>query len=127
MIDKRSSKPVYEQVVDGIERGILLGLFPTGTQLPSVRELSQSLGINPNTIQKSYAELTRRGVICPSPGSGCFVTDDACERLRERARARLEDLRRLAAELLGAGVAAEELIGAIRDVCDTEQKGGREL
>ena len=83
-IDKLSGKPVYEQIVDGIERGILLGIYPPGGQVPSLRELSQSLGINPNTIQKSYAELTRHGVICPSPGSGCYVSHYAKEKLKEK-------------------------------------------
>lgn len=123
-IDKLSPKPVYEQVVDGIERGILLGLFPPEAQVPSLRELSQSLGINPNTIQKSYAELTRRGILCPSHGSGCYVARDAKERIRERAVERLDDLKKLSAELYTAGLDEETLTQAVRSVCTQNQEGG---
>ena len=126
-IDKLSGKPVYEQVVDGIERGILLGIYPPGGQVPSLRELSQSLGINPNTIQKSYAELTRRGVICPSPGSGCYVSPDAKERLRERARKRLLELEALAAELYAAGLDEHELTEAVKAACNKPKEGGQDL
>ena len=126
-IDKLSAKPVYEQVVDGIERGILLGIYPPGAQVPSLRELSQSLGINPNTIQKSYAELTRRGVICPSPGSGCYVAHDAKERLRERARKRLLELEALAAELYAAGLDEHELTDAVKAACNKPKEGGQDL
>ena len=129
LIDKLSAKPVYEQVVDGIERGVLLGIYEPGAQVPSLRELSVSLGINPNTIQKSYAELTRRGVICPSPGSGCYVAYDAKERIKTRARQRLSDLKKLASELLDAGVSEDELMLAVSSACKTknENEGGKEL
>lgn len=126
-IDKLSAKPVYEQVVDGIERGILLGIYPPGAQVPSLRELSQSLGINPNTIQKSYAELTRRGVICPSPGSGCYVAHDAKEKLKERARSRIFELESLAAELYAAGLDEHELTEAVKAACKKPKEGGDDL
>lgn len=123
-IDKLSGKPVYEQIVDGIERGILLGIYPPGGQVPSLRELSQSLGINPNTIQKSYAELTRHGVICPSPGSGCYVSHDAKEKLKERARNRISELESLAAELYAAGLDEHELTEAVKAACNKPKEGG---
>ena len=116
LIDKLSQKPVYEQVIEGIERNILLGIYPPGSLIPSLRELSVTLGINPNTIQKSYAELTRDGIITPSPGSGCYVSADAIERLREKARKRLPELHALAKELQIAGVTQEELLAVISSV-----------
>ena len=109
LIDKLSQKPVYEQIIEGIERNILCGLYPPESQLPSLRELSVTLGINPNTIQKSYAELTRRGIILPSPGSGCYVSPDALMLLREEARKRLPELTRLLSELRLAGIDREEI------------------
>jgi DNA-binding transcriptional regulator YhcF (GntR family) len=47
LIDKLSGKPVYEQIVEGIEKNILMGVYPEGSVLPSLRELSVMLGINP--------------------------------------------------------------------------------
>ena len=62
-IDSMSRQPVYEQIVDQVEQMILSGLMRPGEQLPSVRSLSLELSINPNTIQKAYAELDGRGII----------------------------------------------------------------
>ena len=115
-IDKMSTQPVYEQLIEGIERNILLGIYPAGSALPSLRELSATLGINPNTIQKSYAELTRRGVISPAPGSGCYVSPDAAARIREASSRKLEAICDLAAEMKLAGVPEADLVAVIRRV-----------
>ena len=62
-IDYRDGRPIYEQVADGIEELALRGALPAETQLPSVRQFAMELSINPNTIQRAYGELERRGVI----------------------------------------------------------------
>lgn len=118
LIDKTSSKPVYEQIIEGIERNVLLGLYPIETQVPSVRELSLTLGINPNTIQKSYAELIHRGVIYSAHGSGCFVSSDARARILERARERLTDLQKTVRELHMAGIEKRELLEAVESALE---------
>ncbi len=112
-VDKLSAVPVYEQIIEGIEKNILLGIYPAGSVLPSLRELSVTLGINPNTIQKSYAELTRRGVICPSPGSGCYVSPQAISIIRDRAREKLVLIRSLSVELRLAGIPKEEILATV--------------
>ena len=53
----------------------MMGQLQTGAKMPSVRELSRELGVNPNTIQKSYRELERQGYIYTSSGVGTFVAD----------------------------------------------------
>ena len=121
LIDKLSQKPVYEQIIDGIERNILLGIYPCGSLLPSVREQSVTLGINPNTIQKSYAELTRRGIILPSPGSGCYVSHEAKDLLLEEARKKIVNLKELLTELRIAGVKQDEILGAVATVYHKEE------
>ncbi len=127
LIDKFSGKPVYEQLIEGIERDILLGVFAPGAQLPSLRELSTMLSVNPNTIQKSYAELTRRGIILPALGSGCYVAPDAKEILRREAAGRLSMLKSLAKELRLAGVPQSDILDAVREDAtapfDDEQGG----
>jgi GntR family transcriptional regulator len=127
LIDKFSTKPVYEQLIEGIERDILVGAFAEGAQLPSLRELSAMLSINPNTIQKSYAELTRRGIILPAHGSGCYVSPDAREILRREAAKRLEEMRQLARQLSLAGVQLEDMIDAVKQGADrTREKTNKE-
>jgi GntR family transcriptional regulator len=120
-IDKLSQTPVYEQIIEGIERNILLGIYAEGTQLPSLRELSVMIGINPNTVQKSYAELTRRGIIQPSPGSGCYVAPSARELLRIEARQKLARLSALVGELSLSGLSREEILAAVNDTIDGQQ------
>ncbi len=132
-IDKLSAIPVYEQIIDGIEKNVLLGIYPPGSILPSLRELSVTLSINPNTIQKSYAELTRRGIICPSPGSGCYISPNAVELIRARAMEKLETIRALSAELRLAGVPKEDILATVSQVYAgdaapfNQNKGGNDL
>ena len=116
LIDKLSGKPIYEQIIDGIEKNILMGVYEPGGVLPSLRELSVILGINPNTIQKSYAELIRRGVIIPAPGSGSYVAPDAIERIRAAACGKLARLEESLAELALAGVPETDVLAAVSAV-----------
>ena len=62
-LDYADRRPIYEQVVEKMKELILLGVLETDSQLPSVRELAMDLSINPNTVQRAYAELERQGVI----------------------------------------------------------------
>ena len=123
LIDKLSGKPVYEQIIEGIQKNILMGLYPPGSVLPSLRELSVTLGINPNTIQKSYAELIRRGIIIPAPGSGSYVAPDAIDRIREAAEAKLRSLEELLSDLALAGVPQSEVEAAVAAVYARAQQG----
>lgn len=73
-IDARSSKPIFEQVVDKIKENILMGGLKPGEKMPSIRELSKMLTINPNTVSKAYAELERQKLIETISGKGTFVS-----------------------------------------------------
>ena len=73
-LDYADRRPIYEQVVEKMKELILLGVLETDSQLPSVRELAMELSINPNTVQRAYAELERQGVIYCVKGRGNFVS-----------------------------------------------------
>jgi len=75
-VDVKDRKLIYEQLIDNIKDLILEGLLRPEEFLPSVRSLAKELGINPNTIQKAYAELERQNVIVSLPGRGSMVTSD---------------------------------------------------
>ena len=62
-VDTRDRKPIYEQLTDNIRNLVLQGVLQPNEQLPSVRSLAVDLAINPNTIQKAYAELERQGIL----------------------------------------------------------------
>ncbi|MBQ1684143.1 MAG: GntR family transcriptional regulator [Clostridia bacterium] len=114
LIDKHSRTPLYEQVIAQVERGILTGEFAPDAQIPSVRALSMELSVNPNTLQKAYAELERRGLCYSVPGNGRFVSADAADKLRTMKRELLERVALLARELRVSGVQEEEVIKAVR-------------
>ena len=86
--------PIYLQIISYIKRGIVSGVITDGDEMPSRRTLSALLGVNPNTVQKSYAMLEEQGLLVSRPGAkSCIrVTDQAVDRLRQ--------------ELLSAGVRA---------------------
>ena len=73
-LDMKSSKSVYEQVIDSIKELVMTGVLSEGSKLPSVRELSRQLTINPNTVQKAFKELERGGYIYTVSGRGTFVS-----------------------------------------------------
>ena len=56
-VNFRDPRPIYEQIKDNLRRLIVTGLLPTGSKLPSVREMASDLAINPSTIQRAYREL----------------------------------------------------------------------
>ena len=114
VIDKFSRKPIYEQIVEGIERDIVMGILREREQLPSIRELSSILGVNPNTIQKAFGELDRNGIIVSGQGRGCFVADKAAEKIKEKLSARITDIESIAVELARAGIEEEKLLDAVR-------------
>ena len=74
-LDLKSRKSIYEQVMDQLKEQIMTGQMATGEKLPSVRELSKSITVNPNTVQKAYRELGRQGYVYTTSGVGTFVAD----------------------------------------------------
>ena len=74
-LDLKSRKSIYEQVMDQLKEQIMTGQMATGEKLPSVRELSKSITVNPNPVQKAYRELERQGYVYTTSGVGTFVAD----------------------------------------------------
>ena len=124
-IDPLARKPVYEQIVEQTEMLVLTGAFQAGDQMPSVRSLAVTLSINPNTIQKAYIELDRRGIIQAAPGKGNFISPEAHARLCAEKRNRLESFDALVRELMLAGIQQEELCERIKAL--TSLKGDSDL
>lgn len=85
ILDYTDRRPIYEQIVERFQSLVLCGVLEKDAPLPSVRSLAMELSINPNTIQRAYTELERRGVIYAVKGKGNFVADmGALLSLRER-------------------------------------------
>ena len=120
-LNYRDSRPIYEQIKDGLRKLIVTGALGTGEKLPSVRSLATQLSINPNTIQRAYNELESEGYIYSVPGKGSFaaVMDDA---VAARKNELLEQVGELLRELRSLGATAEELVAFTRAVTSKEER-----
>ena len=116
-LNYRDSRPIYEQIKDGLRKLIVTGALGPDEKLPSVRALAAQLAINPNTIQRAYNELEGEGYIYSVPGKGSFVSPDRSADLRRRLEL-TEKFREIAAELRYLGVGQEELLALIKEVAD---------
>ena len=74
--DLNSDRPIYTQLVERIQKQIVSGQYPPGGRLPSVRDLAAVAAVNPNTMQKAFAELERSGLIITQRTNGRTVTED---------------------------------------------------
>ncbi len=101
-LDYADRRPIYEQVVEKMKDLILLGVLETDSQLPSVRELAVDLSINPNTVQRAYAEMERQGIIYCIKGRGNFVA--GIQNLKEQ---HAEEVKEDLAELIGKAKKAD--------------------
>jgi GntR family transcriptional regulator len=95
-LDMRSSKPIYEQIIDNIKEQTVKGILKPQDKLPSVRQLAGMLTVNPNTVSKAYAELERQKVIETIRGRGTFVCElsqvQVDDEKLEQSRGKLKDL-----------------------------------
>lgn len=107
-----SNSPIYRQIVDQIRRAMASGELPVGEAVPSVRQLAKELVVNPNTVNKAYAELVRDGVLESHQGRGFFVAK------RRAVYTKAERLRRLDEALEGVVSAAVTLDFAEEEVLE---------
>ena len=121
-IDRFGRTPIYEQIIDQTQRLIASSILKEGDQLPSVRVLSQELSVNPNTLQKAYSELERRGLCVSAPGNGRFVTADAFRLVGEGLKGQLEEIRLIAQELCAVGMPLDEVLAVVRTAYGKEKE-----
>ena len=112
LIDYKDTRPIYEQIVERFKTLILKEIMKPDEQMPSVRNLAMELSINPNTIQKAYAELERQGFIYTVKGRGSFVSGDS-GLVEKRKNEYMEQILALVKEALEIGMSKAELIREI--------------
>jgi GntR family transcriptional regulator len=113
-IDTSSRLPIYQQLVQQIREGIARGELKPDDALPSVRQLSRDLVVNPNTVARAYSELDRAGLLVSRPGRGVFVAQPHNDLTRQaRTRRLTEQLDQWLTEAVHLGYAAEEVIALV--------------
>ena len=121
-LNYRDSKPIYEQIKEGLRRLVVTGALSAGEKLPSVRELASQLAINPNTIQRAYRELENEGYIYTLVGKGTFVAENSnIDNTREKEL--LQDFDELVTELLYLKVPKDKL----KERIDTVAEGSEDV
>ena len=115
--------PIYEQLYSGISRLISSGQMKPDERLPAVREVAKQMGINPNTVQKTYALLEQNGLIYSIPAKGSYVSADprAVSALHDNA---LEKLRRSMTEAKTCGVTSAEMLQAAKEIWSDDRNEG---
>jgi len=109
-IDIDSSVAVYVQIENHVQFAISAGNLKAGDQLPSVRELSERLGVNPNTVAKAYRDLEVMGLLYTRRGMGVFVNKGIESRCREDCRKRIIGrMHEVVAEAKAAGMVLKDI------------------
>ena len=112
-IDFKDARPIYEQVVERFKLLILKGIIEADEKMPSVRNLAVELSINPNTIQRAYAELERQGYIYTVKGKGNFVAESSAL-LDEYKKEIIGQLKQLCDTAFSVGMTGDEIV---KEVC----------
>ncbi|HZV06273.1 MAG TPA: GntR family transcriptional regulator [Gemmataceae bacterium] len=109
-ISTASRAPIYQQLAQQIREAIARGELQPDAGLPSVRQLSRELVINPNTVARAYTELEREGLLVSRPGRGIYVAQPRNDLTRAaRDRRLIEQLDRWLTEAVHLGYSAEEV------------------
>lgn len=115
-IDPHSGLPVYRQMMDQVKYYVAAGTLQPGDLLPSIRELAQTLAVNPTTVVKAYTELQHAGVIEMRHGKGAYIAHQASglsEREREKALRRLA--RQLAVEATQMAATEKQVVRLVQE------------
>lgn len=107
--------PIYEQLRERITELIISGEMKEGEKLPAVREIAKQLTINPNTVQKTYAELERQGLIYSVPAKGSYVSPRA-KYIGNISRQSSDSFSEAVKDALSHGLTKDDLVKIIDDV-----------
>jgi GntR family transcriptional regulator len=113
-ISTASRLPIYQQLAQQIREAIARGELQPEANLPSVRQLSRELVVNPNTVARAYTELEREGLLISRPGRGIYVAQPRNDLTRTaRDRRLMEQLDRWLTEAVHLGFTADEVLALV--------------
>ena len=108
-----STRPIYSQIIEKVELDIIAGRYRPGQQLPSVRDLALTAGVNPNTMQRALSELERSGLLESRRTSGRFITEDTGMITEIRNSLAEEQIADFLEKMRELGITGEELINRL--------------
>ena len=107
--------PIYLQIIDEIKIMIASGSLKLGEKLPSVRELAQNLGVNPNTIQRAFSVLEQEGLVFAERTAGRYITNDEVIIMNLKENLATEELNKFLDYMKKIGFTKEEIIEKIKN------------
>lgn len=116
-----SDRPIYAQLVERIQMQIVSGYYPPGSRLPSVRELAAAAAVNPNTMQKAFAELERSGLIITQRTNGRTVTEDTAMINETRQGLAREHMEAFFGRMKELGYSDQEIVALIEETLNEEK------
>lgn len=114
-LDYQCRIPIYEQIVNNIERFVALGIIKEKEQIPSIREMASSIGVNPNTVKKAYDILENRGIIQTISTKGTFISSDTRKATNEKIDREINSIMNKINELIKMGVDLDYIIDKIKN------------
>ncbi|OPX85489.1 MAG: HTH-type transcriptional repressor YtrA [Pelotomaculum sp. PtaB.Bin104] len=119
-----NTQPIYLQILQRLCRQVVRGEIKAGDKLPSVREMAILSGVNPNTVQRVYAELERLEIAEARRGLGSFITEDENRLRRLRKQLKNEQVESFIADMAETGFSPEEILEGVREKL-LDNKSGR--
>lgn len=118
-IDQHSRQPIYEQLKEQIIRYVSLGVLQPQDRMPSVRILARELGINPNTVVKTYQELEDEGILVTELKKGFFVSDQNVHSILYQRQK--EEFRKAVIRCQETGISEDDAQKIVREVYEGKQ------
>ena len=110
-----SDRPIYTQILEVIQYQIVAGRYQPGERLPSVRDLASEAGVNPNTMQRAFAELERNGLVMAQRTSGRVVTENMEMISEVRNKLAREQIREIIDKMKKLGFEKKEILSLLEE------------
>ena len=113
-LDYTKRTPIYEQIVNEIEKYVALGILKENEQIMSIRDLASHLGINPNTVKKAYTILENKNIITSISTKGTFIKESGLKVKEDTINNHINDIKSIMDKLYKLGLSKEEIIKKIK-------------
>lgn len=119
-----SASPIYIQIIEEIKREIVAGARQPGSKVETVREMAQEMGVNPNTVQKAFAELEREGLMYSERTSGRYITSDVDLIKRVKEEAIVSTIAEFVDRMYRSGFTNEDIVRLVSKYLEGDKNNG---
>lgn len=110
-----NDRPIYLQLIEQMTLKIANGTYQPGDKCPSVRDIATEANVNPNTVQRAFAELERNGVVCAQRTTGRYITEDAEMIGKLKEKLAFEEIKEFLSRMQKLGLSENDIVKMISD------------